>query len=246
MEESAKSNANIVILTGAGISAESGLSTFRDKDGIWSRYRIEDVATPDAFARQPEKVHEFYNMRRKLHLSDALAPNEAHKALARLEKEWKGSVLLVTQNVDHLHEQGGSEVLIHMHGEMAKIRCGSCESVMEWWDDLAVTTPCPHCGTRGSLRPHIVWFGEQPMRLKEIFEALSKADLFLSIGTSGTVYPAAGFVDIIRDAGKPNVQCISFNLEEETGAHRFDRTISGPATETVPTFVDQLLRSQND
>ncbi|RMF12308.1 MAG: NAD-dependent deacylase [Alphaproteobacteria bacterium] len=228
---------HIVILTGAGISADSGLDTFRDEGGVWSRYAIEDVATPEAFANNPELVHDFYNMRRKVAL--AARPNGAHRALARLEAEYPGEVVIITQNVDNLHEQAGSRNLIHMHGELAKARCTGCATVRSWTDRLGVDTPCAACGAVGTMRPHIVWFGEIPMGLDEIDRQLMACDLFVSIGTSGNVYPAAGFVDTVRRIGRAHR--VELNLEPSLGNSLFDEGIYGRAVEVVPAFVDRLM-----
>ena len=226
----------IVILTGAGLSAESGLSTFRDKDGIWSRHRIEDVATPEAFARDPERVLEFYNTRRKG--AAGVKPNAAHEALAKLEKEHPGKVLTVTQNIDPLHEMAGTRSLIHMHGEILKKLCAHCGAKEPWEDDLSTDLVCPVCERSGGMRPDVVWFGEMPYRMEEIAEALGACDLFISIGTSGTVYPAAGFVMEARNAGAHTVE---LNLEPSEGATLFAKAIHGKATQIVPVFVDGLL-----
>ncbi|MFC7049322.1 NAD-dependent deacylase [Emcibacter nanhaiensis] len=226
----------IIILTGAGVSAESGLDTFRDKGGIWEKYDLTQVATPEAFARDPDMVHEFYNLRRSAVKS--VNPNAAHLALARLERDYPGEVLLVTQNVDDLHEKAGSRHLCHMHGELGKVRCTSCREVMDWWDDLTTEAICPLCGKSGRLRPHIVWFGEMPFDLNKIGQFIETADLFISIGTSGTVYPAAGFVQAAMDAGAHTVE---LNREPSDGFSLFDETHYGPATEVVPQYVEKLL-----
>ena len=230
----------IVILTGAGISKESGLDTFRDADGIWSKVRIEDVATPEAFRRDPERVHDFYNARRRSLLSDNVRPNAAHAALARLESDWPGEVLLVTQNIDHLHEGAGSKNLIHMHGELGKARCDSCGNVAEWRDDITLATACPSCATVGLMRPHVVWFGEMPFDMDRIYDALSGCGLFISVGTSGNVYPAAGFVQEARMTAKAHT--VELNLEPSEGATFFADSRYGPATEIVPAYVEELLR----
>jgi NAD-dependent deacetylase len=233
---------NLVILTGAGVSKESGLETFRDADGIWSQVRVEDVATPEGFARDPALVHGFYNLRRRRLLSEAVAPNPAHLALARLERAWNaagaGEFLLVTQNIDDLHERAGTERIVHMHGEMLKARCLACEAVLPWRDDLSLETPCPACGGVGRLRPHVVWFGEIPFEMDRIFEALGRADLFLSIGTSGNVYPASVFVELARAAGAHTVE---LNLVPSEGAAFFAEALHGPASEVVPFYVERLL-----
>ena len=229
----------IVVLTGAGISRESGLSTFRDADGIWAAVRIEDVATPEAFRRDPERVHGFYNMRRRTHADGTIRPNAAHFALARLEEAWPEPVLVVTQNIDNLHERAGTRNLIHMHGEMAKARCIWCDFVTDWHEDLATTTPCPTCKATGGMRPHVVWFGEMPLELDRIGAAIATCRLFISIGTSGNVYPAAGFVAEARGHGQ--ARTIELNLEPSEGASLFDEAIYGPATQVVPAFVERLL-----
>ncbi len=232
-------DASIVILTGAGISKESGLDTFRDADGIWSKVRWEDVATPEAFARDPERVHAFYNMRRARTRSMDIQPNAAHAALARLEAVWPGQVLIITQNVDSLHEQAGSKNLIHMHGVYGKARCNFCDHVVEWVGDMSVQDVCVGCAHAGGLRPNVVWFGEMPMGLDDIQEALAGCDLFISIGTSGNVYPAAGFVAMTRRLERAHT--VELNLEPSSGASLFHETHHGPATAIVPVYVDALL-----
>ncbi len=235
-----EAESTIVILTGAGISKESGLDTFRDSDGIWAKVRIEDVATPEAFARNPSRVQEFYNARRAGLKEPGVVPNAAHEALARLEREWPGEVLLVTQNIDDLHERAGSQNLIHMHGELLKVRCEYCEALMNWSDSLQTTTPCPHCGRKNGMRPHVVWFGEMPLGMDKIYETLDTCRLFVSIGTSGNVYPAAGFVQHVRYRGIAH--SVELNLEPSQGATLFAEAIYGPATEIVPAFVDRILK----
>ncbi len=228
----------IVILTGAGISKESGLDTFRDADGIWAKVRLEDVATPEAFARDPAKVHGFYNARRRGLRDGNVTPNAAHRALAALEREFSGEVLLVTQNIDDLHERASSRNLIHMHGELFKARCTACDRVHEWREDIDVATRSPCCGATGKLRPHVVWFGEMPLEMDRIEAALSVCDLFVSVGTSGSVYPAAGFVQEARRAGARTVE---LNLEPSEGHSLFAERCYGPATQLVPAFVERLL-----
>lgn len=228
----------IVILTGAGLSAESGLSTFRDRDGIWAKHRIEDVATPGAFASNPERVLEFYNTRRMG--ARGVKPNAAHEALARLESDFPGEVTTVTQNIDPLHEMAGTENLIHMHGEIMKALCAHCGTRDPWHEDLTVNLVCQGCGKSGGMRPDVVWFGEMPYRMDEIFAALSACDLFISIGTSGSVYPAAGFVAEARAVGAHTVE---LNLEPSAGISMFAEAIHGKATEVVPAYVDRLLAS---
>ncbi len=230
----------IVVLTGAGISKESGLDTFRDADGIWARVSIEEVATPEAFARNPERVHDFYNARRRGLADPEVAPNAAHLALARLEAEWPGGVLVVTQNIDDLHERAGSRKLIHMHGEILKARCRACGTPSPWRDDMGATSICPACGRSGGLRVHVVWFGEMPFEMDRIYEALTTCDLFVSIGTSGSVYPAAGFVQEARLGGRAHT--VELNLEPSEGAGLFHEARHGPASEVVPAFVEEVLR----
>jgi NAD-dependent deacetylase len=230
------SASRIVVLTGAGLSAESGLSTFRDKDGIWARYDYRDVATREGFRKNPRLVHEFYNMRRAAHRT--VKPNAAHFALARLEREHPGRVTIVTQNVDALHEAAGSRNLIHMHGEALKARCEACGSSHAWTDDLDLDTQCPRCGDAGRLRPDVVWFGEMPYHMERIALELMQAHLFISIGTSGHVYPAAGFVAEARANGAHTVE---LNLEPSEGIGYFAEAIHGPATSVVPAYVARLL-----
>ena len=229
---------SIVILTGAGISRESGLATFRDADGIWATVRIEDVATPEAFRADPVRVQGFYNARRRQLLDPAVQPNAAHRALARLEQEWPGSVQIVTQNIDDLHERAGSRHVLHMHGELLKARCTTCGRIVPVEEDLTPDLVCAGCEGSGTLRPHVVWFGEMPLHMAEIDAALAAADLFVSIGTSGNVYPAAGFVAEARQAG---IRTVELNLEPSEGASLFDEARYGPAGTLVPAFVDELL-----
>ncbi|MEL7217664.1 MAG: NAD-dependent deacylase, partial [Pseudomonadota bacterium] len=221
----------IVILTGAGISAESGIDTFRSEGGLWEQHRVEDVATPEGFARDPDLVLGFYDMRR-----EALAkvrPNPAHEALAKLETQFAGELLLVTQNVDDLHERGGSKQVLHMHGELKSALCLSCEARIPWDDAMSDRPPCPACGAP-SLRPDVVWFGEMPYEMERIYAALTACDLFVSIGTSGAVYPAAGFVQEARMAG---AHTLELNLEPSEGSHFFAESRHGPAGTLVPEWV---------
>ena len=229
---------SIVVLTGAGISKESGLDTFRDAGGLWSRVRLEDVATPEAFARDPSRVHRFYNARRRNLLTNNVEPNAAHTALAILEREWDGAFLLVTQNLDDLHDRAGSRRLIHMHGEMLKSRCESCGAVLPCRDDLGVDTACPRCAEAGGMRPHVVWFGEMPFEMDRIYAALGACRIFISIGTSGSVYPAANVVAAARAVG---AQTVELNLEPSEGASLFAECHYGPATRVVPTYVERFL-----
>ena len=226
---------NIVILTGAGISAESGIDTFRGAGGLWENHRVEDVDTPEAFARDPRLVQRFYDMRRAA-IQEKL-PNPAHDALARLDAEWQGGLLIVTQNVDDLHERAGARRLIHMHGEHLKAWCTFCDVRHPWRGPLAGNPPCPACSGH-ALRPDVVWFGEMPYRMGEIYAALREADLFVSIGTSGAVYPAAGFV---QNAVELGAQTLELNLEDSQGSRMFHETRLGLASEVVPAWVDELL-----
>ena len=242
---------NLVVLTGAGISAESGLATFRGNGGLWHQHRVEDVATPEAFARNPELVHTFYNMRRQ-QLKEA-HPNAAHHALARLAAAWRGDFLLVTQNVDDLHERAlascppcaeenkreGRFRLLHMHGELKKARCGACEEVFAWEENLSTAHVCPACRLAGHMRPHIVWFGEMPLEMARIYAALRACDVFVSIGTSGNVYPAAGFV---HEASGHGAHCVELNMERSLGASLFHEGRYGAATQRVPEWVEEMLR----
>lgn len=231
--------ARIVILTGAGISAESGIRTFRAADGLWEEHRVEDVATPEAFERDPALVHRFYNMRRRQLLSDEVQPNDAHRALARLERELPGQVLVVTQNIDDLHERGGSSDVIHMHGELLTSRCLACGLAVETLGDVGGGTACPVCGVVGRLRPNVVWFGEVPLQMDRIQEELAGCELFAAIGTSGNVYPAAGFVHFADSMGARTVE---LNLEPSRSL--FTEVREGPATRTVPEWVDELLNGR--
>jgi NAD-dependent deacetylase len=229
---------SIVVLTGAGISKESGLETFRDPDGIWANVRMEDVATPQAFVRDEARVHAFYNARRKALRDPAVQPNDAHMALAILEANWTGEMLLVTQNVDDLHARAGSQNVRHMHGELCKARCMACGIVAEIGGDLGVHSACPACAANGAMRPHIVWFGEVPFHMDEIEEKLATCALFVAIGTSGNVYPAAGFVEIAAAHGARTVE---LNLEPSATSSAFAERRLGPATQIVPQFVAELL-----
>ncbi|WP_291732533.1 NAD-dependent deacylase [Leisingera sp. F5] len=230
-----KSAQKIVILTGAGISAESGLGTFRDEGGLWAQHRIEDVATPEGFARNPDLVHRFYNARRAQ--AAEARPNAAHQALARLQAEHAGEVVIVTQNVDGLHVAGGAAEVLHMHGTLAGALCAACGH--NWTAPLVMQTgqPCPACAAPAG-RPDVVWFGEIPYFMEEIFAHLAAADVFAAIGTSGEVYPAAAFVDEAYLAGAHTVE---LNLEPSATASRFAERRFGPASETVPAWVAELL-----
>jgi NAD-dependent deacetylase len=227
---------NIVILTGAGVSAESGLATFRGPDGLWEGHRVEDVATPEAFVRDPALVHGFYDARRER--LQSVEPNAAHEALARLDRKWPGELLIVTQNVDDLHERAGAKRLLHMHGELTSGWCLACDGRFSWQGPMGEAAACPVCQVAGNVRPDIVWFGEMPYEMERIDQALMSCDLFVSIGTSGAVYPAAGFVQTARYCGARTVE---INLEPSQGSIFFDERRFGPAGIEVPKWVDELL-----
>jgi NAD-dependent deacetylase len=228
----------ILILTGAGISQESGLATFRDADGIWSQVRLEEVATPEAFVRDPARVQAFYNARRRQLQHPSVIPNAAHEALARLEAVRPGEVVIATQNIDDLHERAGSRAVIHMHGELMKARCTACGKTTVWYDDLTGNEACPICAIEAQLRPHVVWFGEMPLHLDAIYQVLAQCRVFVSIGTSGSVEPAASFVEEARRAGAHTVE---LNLEPSHSASLFAERIYGPASTIVPEFVTRLI-----
>jgi NAD-dependent deacetylase len=232
-------NSQIFVLTGAGISKESGIKTFRDQGGLWNDHRVEDVATPEAFERNPSLVYEFYNFRRKELNSGKIHPNKGHLTLAELGKTFK--INIITQNVDNLHEVAAgnsSGSIIHMHGELTKARClGSSAHVHPWTGNLDSTDVCPDCGAR--MRPHICWFGEMPFRMEEIHQKANQSALFVSIGTSGEVYPAAGFVSMFKKMNKPTVE---LNLEPSRNQDQFDFAIHKPATVAVEEFKEILLK----
>lgn len=231
---------SIVVLTGAGVSAESGINTFRAADGLWENHRLEEVATPEGFERNPQLVHHFYNERRRLLLDKSIQPNPAHLALTQFEQEFtagcRGQFLLITQNIDNLHERAGSSNVLHMHGELLKMRCQHSHMVFDISSDLSCDSECRCCLTMGNLRPHVVWFGEMPLYIPQINRALENCDLFIAIGTSGNVYPAAGFYQIAKSRSAHTVE---INLEK-TGSD-FDEHIYGPASRAVPEFLDGLL-----
>ena len=235
------SHKSIVILTGAGISAESGLPTFRGNgDGLWHNMRPEDVATPEAFQANPTLVLNFYNERRGHYVQESIQPNPGHYALAKLQRQFSGEVFLVTQNIDGLHERAGSPEVCHMHGELTRMFCTSCLSRFAITGDILVTDPCTECGQTGGLRPDIVWFGEMPMHMETIHRALTHCDLFAAVGTSGCVYPAAGFVELARDHGAHTVE---LNLEPSEVQNHFAEHLHGRAAQTLPAWVDTLLAS---
>ena len=231
---------SIVVLTGAGISAESGIETFRAAEGLWANHHVDDVATLEGFARNPQLVYAFYNQRRRQLLTPEISPNAAHSALAKFEHEFGGEFLLVTQNVDNLHERAGSQNLIHMHGELLKMSCLNSKLIFDVSEDFDYDTQCRCCRSAGNLRPHVVWFGEMPLQMNRINRALENCDMFVAIGTSGNVYPASGFY---QTAKIRKASTVELNLER-TGSS-FDQHIYGPATESVPQFFKSLLRSMS-
>ncbi len=221
----------VAVLTGAGISAESGIKTFRAADGLWENHRVEEVATPEGFAQNPALVHRFYNARRRA--VQQAKPNPAHFALAEFEKNYAGEFLLITQNIDDLHERAGSCNIVHMHGEVFKMRCAACAAVVAAAGDFSEKDKCKNCGAAGKLRPDIVWFGEMPYAMEQIGAALLRASVFVAVGTSGNVYPAAGFVQQAAAAG---AECVELNLERSAGGAFFHRAVYGPASKTVADF----------
>ncbi len=228
---------NVLVLTGAGISAESGIPTFRGANGLWEGWRLEQVATPDAFAREPDLVHRFYNERRRNLLDSQIRPNAAHSALAEFEKRHQGNFFLVTQNIDDLHQRAGSRQVLAMHGELLKARCLDSGELFDWRQDLSTTTPHPRDpSVLGRLRPHVVWFGEMPIGLERILTAATEADLFIAIGTSAVVYPAAGIVNMVKD----NCRRIEINLESTPTSDLFDESLRGPASVLVPQTLARL------
>ena len=240
LESKPAKDLSIVVLTGAGISAESGLQTFRGAGGLWCGHPVEDVATPEAFRRNPALVHQFYNERRKGLYDPNVAPNPAHTALAELRQRWPGHVTIVTQNIDDLHERGGSTDVIHMHGEVCKSFCLYCHKKAEQKEDSSVEDVCPSCNKKGGMRPDIVWFGEMPYDMDIIEMRLAQADLFISIGTSGNVYPAAGFVLM---AGYAGAKTLEINLEPSLNAQAFTHGVYGPASVEVPRFIEALMKT---
>jgi len=228
---------SIVILTGAGVSAESGIRTLRASDGLWENHRVEDVATPEAYERAPDLVHTFYNMRRKQLLDKDIKPNAAHTAIAQLEQSDQFNILVVTQNIDNLHERAGTKNIIHMHGEVLKSFCTRTGKRVLTSGDVMPESICGCCQQANGLRPDIVWFGEMPYRMDEIYEAISRCDLFISVGTSGNVYPAAGFVQVANQSGAHTVE---LNLEPSAVESEFKEKLYGPATDVVVNYLDQL------
>lgn len=230
----------IVVLTGAGISAESGINTFRAADGLWEEHRVEDVATPEGFRRDPALVQRFYNARRQQLQKPEIQPNAAHLALAELEQVLGDNFLLVTQNIDNLHERAGNSRVLHMHGELLKVRCANSGQVIDWHEDVTAEDRCTCCQFPSVLRPHVVWFGEMPLGMEEIYQALEQANLFIAIGTSGHVYPAAGFV---HEAKLQGAHTVELNLEPSQVGNEFAESHYGLASEVVPAFVHKLLHA---
>ncbi|WP_429945719.1 Sir2 family NAD+-dependent deacetylase [Bibersteinia trehalosi] len=235
-----KKDLKIVVLTGAGISAESGIRTFRAEDGLWENHRVEDVATPEGYKRDPELVQRFYNERRRKLFDPEVQPNAAHLALAKLEEKLGENMLIVTQNVDNLHERAGSRNVIHMHGELLKVRCPNKGTVYDWQGDVKDEDRCTCCQIPRKLRPHIVWFEEVPLEMDRIYSALMECDIFISIGTSGNVYPAAGFV---QEANNWGAKTIELNLEPSLVKNAFQEARYGKASEIVPAFVTEVLEA---
>ena len=233
-----KNYKNIVILTGAGISAESGLSTFRSQDGLWNNHKVEDVATIEAFRRNPDYVHQFYNdMRPQLYKAK---PNPAHLAITKLQQKCAAKVNVITQNVDTLHEKAGNQNVYHIHGRIDQIVCLNCGHVFNTWNEVSSEDECPQCQVVGMLKPNIVFFGENLLFMDKVDALLKACDLFISVGTSGVVYPAAGFVQIAKLCGADTIE---FNMEKTSNNLLFDRHIYGPAGTTLPQFVDELLKA---
>ena len=228
---------NLFILTGAGVSKESGIKTFREKDGLWENYKIEDVCTVEAFIKDPNLVNDFYNERRSSIIDQKILPNEAHYQLAKLEKKWKGDFILVTQNIDNLHEQAGSKKILHMHGSLDKCFCMNCGAEYKFNFDLSTEFVCKKCNVKGKVRVDIVWFGEQPKYLDKIYKYLDRTDVFLSIGTSNNVYPAAGFIDYLKHQ-KRKIHFYEFNMEKTSKSSLFTKSFIGPASKTLKKLVD--------
>ena len=228
---------NIVILTGAGISAESGIQTFRDGNGLWNNHRIEDVATPQAFQKKPDLVYDFYNQRRQQLFSNEVSCNPAHFALADFENSYEGEFTLISQNVDNLHQRAGSKKLISMHGQLDQMRCRSSQKIFTAPLSFSADNHCECCAQKGNLRPHIVWFGEMPLHMERIFQSLSDVDLFICIGTSGHVYPAAGFVELANQVNAITVEC---NLDQTLLSSQFEFQFIGKAGEVVPELMTLL------
>jgi NAD-dependent deacetylase len=230
---------NLFILTGAGVSKESGIKTFREKDGFWENYKIEDVCTVEAFIKDPNLVNNFYNERRSSIIDQKILPNEAHYQLAKLEKKWKGNFILVTQNIDNLHERAGSKKIHHMHGSLDRCFCMNCGEKYKFNFDLSTEFVCKKCNTKGKVRVDVVWFGEQPKYLDKIYMHLDRTDIFLSIGTSNNVYPAAGFIDYLKHQ-KRKIDFYEFNIQKTDKSSLFTNSFIGPASKTLKKLVDSI------
>jgi NAD-dependent deacetylase len=235
-------NKNIFILSGAGISRESGIKTFREKDGLWDDHRIEDVCTIEAFQRNPDLVNNFYNERKKLLNDPKILPNLAHKYIAKLEKYSKKEFLLVTQNIDDLHEKAGSKNLLHMHGTLNKAYCMYCSQIIKLDFNLSTRYKCKNCNNKGKVRVDVVWFGEQPKYLDKIYSFLDKTDVFISVGTSNNVYPAAGLIDYLVQFRR-NVELFEFNIEKTNKSSLFKKIYKGLASKTIPKFVEEIINN---
>lgn len=233
---------NIFILTGAGISKESGINTFREKDGLWDNYRIEDVCTVNAFKKNPDLVNKFYNERKKKLENPKIKPNAAHFSLAELEKNCQKDFILVTQNIDNLHEKAGTKKILHMHGSLENGYCMYCKQKVNLNFNLTTEYQCKNCLNSGMVRVDVVWFGEQPKHLKKIYDCLEKTDVFISIGTSNNVYPAAGFIDFLAQLNK-KISMYEFNIEKTNKTSKFDKNFVGPATKTIPSFVREIIKN---
>ncbi len=231
---------NVFILTGAGISKESGINTFREKDGLWDNYKIEDVCTVEAFKKNPELVNNFYNERKRNLSNPKIKPNAAHLALAEFEKNCEKNFLIVTQNIDDLHEQAGSKKILHMHGSLEKAYCMYCSNTVKYDFEITTNYICKSCNNKGMVRVDVVWFGEQPKYLNQIYNFLEKTEVFISIGTSNNVYPAAGFIDFLNQLNQ-KIEMYEFNLEKTSKSLLFDKIFSGPATKTIPKFVEKII-----
>ena len=230
---------NLFILTGAGVSKESGIKTFREKDGLWENYKIEDVCTVEAFIKDPNLVNNFYNERRSSIINKKILPNEAHYELAKLERKWKGNFILVTQNIDNLHEKAGSNKILHMHGSLDRCFCMNCGAEYKFNFDLSTKFICKECNVKGKVRVDVVWFGEQPKHLDKIYMHLDITDIFLSIGTSNNVYPAAGFIDYLKHQNR-NIDFYEFNIEKTSKSSLFTKSFIGPASKTLKKLVDSI------
>ena len=233
---------NIFILTGAGISKESGINTFRETDGLWDNYRIEDVCTVNAFKKNPDLVNKFYNERKKKLENPKIKPNAAHFSLAELEKNCQKDFILVTQNIDNLHEKAGTKKILHMHGSLENGYCMYCKQKVNLNFNLTTEYQCKNCLNSGMVRVDVVWFGEQPKHLKKIYDCLEKTDVFISIGTSNNVYPAAGFIDFLAQLNK-KISMYEFNIEKTNKTSKFDKNFVGPATKTIPSFVREIIKN---